>query len=98
MRVRWTPLATFALNDAAEYIALDNPAAACALVKHVKKSVAALSRFPGQGRAGRIAGTREFIPGKYPYIIAYRIQKRSVVILDLIHTARLWPESFPSEE
>lgn len=38
-------LATFALNDAAQYIAQDNPAAAKALVKHVKKSVAGFPAF-----------------------------------------------------
>ncbi|HET6756173.1 MAG TPA: type II toxin-antitoxin system RelE/ParE family toxin [Burkholderiales bacterium] len=97
MRVHWTPLAAFALNDAAEYIAQDNPTAARALVKHVKKSVASLSRFPTQGRPGRVAGTGEFIPGKYPYIIAYRVTKRRIELLDVIHTARLWPESFPSD-
>jgi toxin ParE1/3/4 len=97
VRIRWTPLATFALNDAAEYNAIDNPRAARAFVKHVKESVASLASFPRQGRPGRVAGTREFIPGKYPYLIAYRIERRRIVILDIIHMARLWPESFPSE-
>lgn len=95
--IRWTSLAIFALNDAAQYFAQDNPVAARAFVKHVKKSVAGLSRFSEMGRPGRIGGTRELIPGRYRYIIAYRVKQRQIEILDVIHMARLWPESFPSD-
>jgi toxin ParE1/3/4 len=68
-----------------------------AFIAHVKKSASQLSKFPNSGRPGRIEGTRELIAGKYPYIIAYRARHQRVEILDVIHTARLWPESFPDD-
>jgi toxin ParE1/3/4 len=93
VRVVWTRWATYALTDAAGYIAEDSPSAARTFMAHVKKSVSQLSKFPNSGRPGRIEGTRELIAGKHPCIIAYRARHQRVEIV--IHTARLWPESFP---
>lgn len=49
-RIIWTEAALDQLDDIAEYIALDNPAAASALVKRVFAKVDRLERFLNSGR------------------------------------------------
>ncbi|MBD2858703.1 type II toxin-antitoxin system RelE/ParE family toxin [Spongiibacter sp. KMU-158] len=48
--VIWTEPALQELDDLAEYIALDNPAAASELVQKVFKKVERLAKFPQSGR------------------------------------------------
>jgi len=49
-RLIWTGSALDDLDDAAEYIALDNPAAARSLVERVFRRVDQLARFPKSGK------------------------------------------------
>ena len=49
-QVVWTEPALQELNDIAEYIALDNPAAARQLVRSVFEQVERLETFPASGR------------------------------------------------
>ncbi len=46
------------------------------------------------GRADRVAGSIELVVAGTPYIVAYRVRGRAVELLGVIHTARLWPDSF----
>jgi toxin ParE1/3/4 len=50
VEVIWTEPALDQLNDIAEYIATDNPAAAAQLVKRVFQSTDQLAHFPESGR------------------------------------------------
>jgi len=47
------------------------------------------------GRAGRVAETREFVFGNLPYIAVYRIDEAAATleILNIIHTAQLYPDN-----
>lgn len=49
-----------------------------------------LVEYPELGRPGRIAGTRELIPHR-SYRLVYEIERDTVWILALVHTARQWP-------
>lgn len=49
-QIIWTEPALDQLDDIAEYIALDNPTAASALVQEVFKKVDRLEQFPKSGR------------------------------------------------
>lgn len=49
-RLIWTEPALADLEAIADYVALDNPAAACRLVQRVFESVERLERFPASGR------------------------------------------------
>ena len=49
-KIVWTEPALDQLDEIAEYIALDNPAAASSLVVKVFKAVDRLERFPNSGR------------------------------------------------
>jgi toxin ParE1/3/4 len=46
---------------------------------------------PKSGRPGRVEGTRELII-RHNYIVAYRLKKEGIVIVTILHTARLWPK------
>lgn len=60
----------------------------------IRDGVALLGDYPGLGRPGRVAGTRELVIARAPYIIAYTVDPRidAVIILRVPHGARLWPE------
>lgn len=93
MRVKWLRKALASLDQAAEYIAKDNPEAARRFVSETFRQTDLLAEHPELGRAGRIAGTRELVMTGYPYIIPYRVRRDTVEILRVFHTARRWPES-----
>jgi len=50
-----------------------------------------LAKFPMQGRAGRIANTRELVLAGLPYLVVYRVSEDEVQILRLLHGAQEWP-------
>ena len=45
------------------------------------------------GRVGRVRGTRELVIAGTPYIAAYRVKGRVILILRILHGAQLWPET-----
>jgi len=92
VRVRWLRRALASLDAEAEYIAVDDPAAAGRVVPRVLRSVDLLRRNPALGRAGRVAGTRELVVAGTPYIVPYRVRGEAVEILRVFHAARKWPE------
>jgi toxin ParE1/3/4 len=94
LRLRWTRLAEFDLDEIAEYIGQDSPAAAARIVLELIDQVEALlPGHPAIGRPGRVLGTRELVVGNLPYIIAYRVRDKDLQILRVLHTSRAWPES-----
>lgn len=93
MRLRWTRLAELDLDEIAEYIGQDSPAAAARVVLELIDQVEVLlPGHPAIGRPGRVLGTRELVVGNLPYIIAYRVRDKDVEILRVLHTSRAWPE------
>ncbi len=93
MQVRWLATALRNLEDEAEYVARDNPAAARALVQCISRAVDLLKENPALGRPGRIHGTRELVVSGTPHIIPYRVRPRlgRVEILRVFHTSRRPP-------
>jgi len=80
------------LDEIEAYIATDNPVAAIDTVLRVIDSLAHLGEHPEMGRAGRIAGTREWVIPKTPFIAAYRISGKAIQVLRVLHGARTWPK------
>lgn len=93
MRLRWTKRAERDLNEIAQYIGQDSPAAAARVVLELIDQVESLlPAHPVIGRPGRVLGTRELVIGSLPYIVPYRVRDRTIEILRVLHTARRWPD------
>lgn len=93
MKVFWKRRALEDLGRIAGYISKDNPAAAIKVIKSIRKKVANLADHPKSGRVGRVAGTRELVVSKFPYVVAYWIVKGEIEILAVFHGAQKWPKS-----
>jgi toxin ParE1/3/4 len=76
------------LDDILDWISPDNPAAAVALVRRIRKRFDGLLS-PELAQTGRQdQGTRELI--EYPYVIVYEVDEKAdeVIILAVLHGAR----------
>jgi addiction module RelE/StbE family toxin len=93
MKLRYTPRARSDLAEIHDYIEQENSQAARRVVSIIRKAAEALPQNPLVGRAGRVAGTRELAVGRFPFVLAYRVDANEVQILSVIHTSRMWPES-----
>ena len=92
MRLRWTRRAERDLDEIAEYIGQDSPAAAARVVLELIDQVEAnLLAHPAIGRPGRVLGTRELVIGGLPYLVPYRMREKDIEILRVLHTSRRWP-------
>lgn len=94
MKVRYTPQAKADLSEIFSYVTRDNPSAASRLIANIRHHLVALSDNPSLGRTGRVAGTRELVIPRYPYVAAYRIRGNAVEVLAIVHTSRSWPGTF----
>jgi toxin ParE1/3/4 len=86
----WTEPALLDLNEVAEYIALDDPAAASKVVQTVFDRVERLSIYPNSGkRPSELAHTpyREIVVP--PCRIFYRVEEESVFVLYVMRSERL---------
>ncbi|OGR87845.1 MAG: hypothetical protein A3A86_00375 [Elusimicrobia bacterium RIFCSPLOWO2_01_FULL_60_11] len=93
MKIAWTRLALEGLEHARMFIAAERPSAAVHVIERIKKAVHSVSRYPENGRSGRVAGTRELIVSGTPFIVPYRIRHNRVEIIAVIHGARRWPDA-----
>lgn len=93
MKVFWKRRALKDLERIAGHISKDNPAAAIKVINSIRKKVANLADHPKSGRVGRVAGTRELVVSKFPYVVAYWIVKGEIEILAVFHGAQKWPKS-----
>lgn len=94
-RIQWTEKARNDVREAYRYMFQYNPKVALELYDAIIESVSLLSAFPGSGRPGRASGTRELIIKGTRYIVAYRVKGNPeiVLILRVLHGARLWPDA-----
>ncbi len=72
------------------WIALDNPAAAKAVVERVFASTEHLATFPQMGHAGRDEGTFEWVVPRLPYIVVYEVhaERDEVIVVAVVHGAQ----------
>ena len=94
MQVRWLATALRNLDDEAEFVARENPAAARALVQRIVGAVGLLGENPALGRPGRIHGTRELVVVGTRYVVPYRVRLEldRIEILRVLHTSRRLPK------
>jgi addiction module RelE/StbE family toxin len=58
--------------------------AAATSIERIEQALVQLARFPLSGRTGRIAGTRELVVPRTPFVVAYVVLE-NVEILAVIH-------------
>jgi len=89
----WLRAAEQDLDAIADYIAHDSPAYASAIVQKMLAAATNLAEFPLIGKAvpeWSDTTIRELLI--YTYRLIYRINKDSVLVLAVIHGARLLPD------
>lgn len=90
MKVYWTESAETDRSEIMDHIAEDNPGAALDMDNLFVDTASRLAHHPFMGKPGVIPGTREFTP--HPsYRLVYELDQDAVFILNLVHTAQLWP-------
>lgn len=92
MIVFWTPEAERDRADIWDYIAADNPGAAARMDMLFSAAADRLATHPKMGKTGTIPGTREWIAhASYRLVYEVDLDRGTVWILALVHTARQWP-------
>lgn len=98
MKLVWSRFAFSDRDDIFSYIEAENPRAAV----HVDERIADVARrlldFPDSGRPGRVAGTRELVIPRTPYVAAYLVDGETVRILRVLHGAQIWPDEFANDD
>lgn len=93
MNIVWSPEAIEDLVSLRAYISEESPAGARRIVLRVVQSIEGLlPNNPHIGRPGRVPGTRELVIPQTPYIVPYRVQRKTIQILRVYHGARRWPD------
>ena len=91
-RVIWTEAAERDLDTIlAYYVEEAGLDVAQAVFSRMREQVGSLRMFPHRCRPGRVAGTREYVLHRLPYIAVVRVVDDSVAVLALVHTARKYP-------
>jgi addiction module RelE/StbE family toxin len=92
LNVNFTPQAQSDLTAIRDWIAEDDDRAADRVIARILQTAMMFGQFPMLGRAGAIAGTREFSVVGLPYMIVYQIASEiELDILTIIHTRRMYP-------
>lgn len=96
MRLQWSHLAVADRDSIMTHIAKDNVVAALDIDNKIAGAVETLMQFPEAGRVGRVSDTRELVVSRTNYIVVYRVNVESkvVLILRVIHGAQYWPLGF----
>ncbi|WP_192360791.1 type II toxin-antitoxin system RelE/ParE family toxin [Mesorhizobium mediterraneum] len=97
MRLVWARFALSDREDIFTHIEAENPRAAVHVDQQIVLAARRLIDFPESGRPGRIAGTRELVASRTPYIAAYVVTAGTVRILRVLHGAQMWPDEIATE-
>ncbi len=96
MRLVWTQHALTDRDAIFGYIEAESPRAAVNVDDQIVAAVRRLLEFPESGRLGRVAGTRELVVPRTPFIAAYVVTADRVRILRVLHGAQVWPDEIVS--
>ena len=91
MSIVWYPSALDDLESLRTSVAQDDPGSAAVIAQRILDAVETLAEFPQRGRLGRVAGTRELVVPRTPYIVAYRVSDDVIELLRVLHGAQRWP-------
>ena len=91
MKIRYAAPARQDLIEIQDYIAKDDEAAAHRLAQRIRDQISRLGQHPHLGRPGQIQGTRELTISGTPYFVVYRLKRRTIEVLTVVHSRRRWP-------
>lgn len=94
MKLIWSPQALRDLAAVHATISQDDPTAARAVIGRILSLIERLPTTPHLGRPGRVAGTRELVIPRTPFIVPYRVSATAVEVARVYHAARRWPAAF----
>jgi plasmid stabilization system protein ParE len=86
LRIVWTDDAVESLEAIVTYVSVFNPAAAARIAGRLIDVADGLVEFPNRGRDA--GGGRREMTTVWPYILRYRVEGETVVILRVRHGAR----------
>ena len=92
--VVWLDEAVADLDRILDYIEQENPRGALTMALAIRHGAdVLLSEHPKAGRRGRVAGTRELVIARTPFVVVYRLYTKPerVEITRIPHGARKWP-------
>ena len=92
MKLVWTALAIEDREAIYDWIDRESPRNAIMIDTRISDSVERLMEFPESGRAGRVAGTRELLVVRTPFIAVYGVADETIRILRVLHGAQEWPD------
>jgi toxin ParE1/3/4 len=104
MRIVWTKPAIEDVDGIWEYLKERSTNAAGQVQETILKAVERLAEFPYLGRPGHLAGTRELVIARYPYIVIYGVveglehAETEIVIYHVYHGAQNWREALEEEQ
>jgi plasmid stabilization system protein ParE len=77
------------MDEIISFLADDHPVAAAAILERLERAFERLARFPGLGHTRPDLTTREMrFYAEAPYVIVYRVNSESLVVLRVLHAAR----------
>ena len=88
MRIRWTPAAGADLQNISDYLKKHHPRYRGATMRKLYGTIADLKQWPGRGRPGREAGTREILFPPTPYVAVYRLREKTIEVVRIYHAAQ----------
>jgi len=92
VRLVWSQHALADRDAIFKHIEAESPRAAVNVDDQIVAAVRRLLNFPESGRPGRVAGTRELVVPRTPFIAAYVVTADRVRILRILHGAQVWPD------
>ena len=91
MKIIWSATAASELDDHIRFVAQDSLAAAFQVQDRILAAARKIAEFPGRGRPGRLAGSREIVVARTSCLIVYTVAAERIDILRIMHGARQWP-------
>jgi toxin ParE1/3/4 len=88
MRLRWTPNAVEDLESIYAYLSKHRPIWAQSTIRLLYDAARSLRTMPDRGRAGKIAGTKELVLDRIPYLVIYQVTGQVVELIHIVHTSQ----------
>ncbi len=99
MKYRISRRADVDIERICDCIAEDNPDAADRLDQEIHQAIQLLAKFPGMGHARPdVQDKRYLFRAIGNYVIAYRLEKKELVVVRVVHGARDFRKLFPPKQ